>query len=108
MCWDTKLILCDTLNLTKIALHCEIFRHIEWQSILATYILNVPLCRNAKLHVQFMKLYDLIPNHFPLLKTKWDRFDLCEELCKLNRAEMLKLNDKENNLCNKYILMWGI
>jgi hypothetical protein len=47
-----------------------------------------------------MKEYDLILYNFPLLKKH--RFELCKEVYKLKKAELLKLNNKEKNLRNKY------
>jgi len=47
LCSDTKLLLCDTLSVSKFSANLEKLRPIEWQSILATYILNVPVGRDV-------------------------------------------------------------
>jgi len=42
-----------------------------------------------------MKGYDLIPNQFTLLQKKLNILQLCKKICKLKKAEFLKLNDKK-------------
>jgi len=49
-----------------------------------------------------MKGYDLIPNQFKLLQKREHIFQLCKERCKVKKAEFLKQNVTEEQMCRTY------